>query len=70
MTKKIMVVINNRANYSRIRSVLVELRKKLRNDILLVVYDAYCEFIEDPRRRTGSRLRAHRAEGRASTRPH
>ena len=28
MTKKIMVVINNRANYSRIRSVLVELRKK------------------------------------------
>ena len=28
MTKKIMVIINNRANYSRIRSVLVELRKK------------------------------------------
>jgi len=28
MKKKIMVVINNRANYSRIRSVLIELRKK------------------------------------------
>ncbi|MDA7770585.1 UDP-N-acetylglucosamine 2-epimerase [Candidatus Pelagibacter sp.] len=28
MKKKIMVIINNRANYSRIRSVLIELRKK------------------------------------------
>ena len=27
---------------------MLELRKKLRSDILLVVDDAYCEFIDDP----------------------
>ena len=30
------------------RNQMLELRKKLRSDILLVVDDAYCEYIEDP----------------------
>jgi len=38
------------------RSEMLELRKKLRSDILLVVDDAYCEFIEDPNFASGMEL--------------
>ena len=38
------------------RNEMLELRKKLRNDILLVVDDAYCEFIEDPNFASGIEL--------------
>jgi len=35
---------------------MLELRKRLRSDILLVVDDAYCEFIEDPNFASGMEL--------------
>ena len=38
------------------RNEMLELRKKLRSDILLVVDDAYCEFIEDPNFVSGMKL--------------
>ena len=38
------------------RNEMLELRKKLRSDILLVVDDAYCEFIEDPNFVSGMEL--------------
>ena len=38
------------------RHEMLELRKKLRSDILLVVDDAYCEFIEDPNFVSGMEL--------------
>ena len=38
------------------RNEMLELRKKLRSDILLVVDDAYCEFIEDPNFASGIKL--------------
>ena len=38
------------------RNEMLELRKRLRSDILLVVDDAYCEFIEDPNFASGIEL--------------
>ena len=38
------------------RNEMLELRKRLRSDILLVVDDAYCEFIEDPNFVSGMKL--------------
>ena len=38
------------------RNEMLELRRKLRSDILLVVDDAYCEFIEDPNFASGMEL--------------
>jgi len=38
------------------RHEMLELRKRLRSDILLVVDDAYCEFIEDPNFASGIEL--------------
>ena len=38
------------------RNEMLELRKRLRSDILLVVDDAYCEFIEDPNFASGMKL--------------
>ena len=38
------------------RSEMLELRRRLRSDILLVVDDAYCEFIEDPNFASGIKL--------------
>ena len=38
------------------RNEMLELRKRLRSDILLVVDDAYCEFIEDPNFVSGMEL--------------
>ena len=35
---------------------MLKLRRKLRSDILLVVDDAYCEFIEDPNFASGIKL--------------
>ena len=38
------------------RNEMLELRKRLRSDILLVVDDAYCEFIKDPNFASGIEL--------------
>ncbi len=38
------------------RNEMLELRKRLRSDILLVVDDAYCEFIDDPNFSSGLEL--------------
>ncbi len=38
------------------QSEMLELRRRLRSDILLVVDDAYCEFIEDPNFASGIKL--------------
>tara|TARA_B100002051_G_scaffold233347_1_gene232519 strand:- start:1135 stop:2217 length:1083 start_codon:yes stop_codon:yes gene_type:complete len=38
------------------KNEMLELRKKLRSDILLVVDDAYCEFINDPNFHSGIQL--------------
>ena len=38
------------------RNEMLELRRRLRSDILLVVDDAYCEFIEDPNFASGIKL--------------
>ena len=38
------------------RNEMIELRKRLRSDILLVIDDAYCEFIEDNRFASGLEL--------------
>ena len=38
------------------RNEMLELRKRLRSDVLLVIDDAYCEFIEDPNFSSGMEL--------------
>ncbi len=60
VTRKTKIVFlanpNNPTGTYLNRVEMMELRKKLRSDILLVVDDAYCEYIKDPNFSSGIKL--------------